>query len=84
MGKIAIITFDDSEDIAMERICSILVGEEQFEEVKLGQGFVLTFSELKINEKEKNVYLLYHLICTVIQFLFRGNDGKQINDKSQQ
>lgn len=34
MGKIAIITFDDSEDIAMES--SILVGEEQFEEVKLG------------------------------------------------
>lgn len=57
MGKIAIITFDDSEDIAMERICSILVGEEQFEEVKLEQGFVLTFSELKINEKEKNVYI---------------------------
>lgn len=40
MGKIAIITFDDSEDIAMERICSILVGEEQFEQVKLEQGFL--------------------------------------------
>lgn len=57
MGKIAIITFDDSEDITMERICSILVGEEQFEEVKLGQGFVLTFSELK----KRNTIFFFHL-----------------------
>ena len=30
------------------------------------------------------LYLLYHLVRTVIQLLFRGNDRKQVNDKCQQ
>ena len=30
------------------------------------------------------LYLLYHLVRTVIQLLFRGNNRKQVNNKCQQ
>ncbi len=57
MGKIAIISFDSSEEAVMEKICSALVEKEHFHEIALGQNFELVFSKLKINVKEKNVYI---------------------------
>lgn len=57
MGKIAIISFHDSEEEVIKKIYSLLVEEAHFEDLRLEQNFELVFQGLKINTKEKSVYI---------------------------
>ena len=57
MGKIAIISFRDSEEAVIRQIYSLLVEEAHFEDLKLEQNCELVFPGLKINVKEKSVYI---------------------------